>query len=785
MRIGRKLSLGFGLLVVLLMFVGGVSFFSLQRIDRETSEMATQVKIFSLTNEMAAGTYEAQLASDKHTLFKDSKYHKDVEANTTKTHDASVAAQKLLTDKDIIKSAEQIAESAQSYSKFDEEYANILVQYRSLLQSRNDSYRTVVTSLQELSDQISKKANEKLRQVEIDGASHKYIDHSMAEIIILVTSIIGQSQEIRLATRNYELASDPEVHKKLRAEIDNIFNKLMNEMTSLKGKLPDAGHTKLVDAAMTGLKNWVDINNNVLTELSKLIANQNKQDVAAKGISTTTSKIIAGVEDHVDAASKNMADLIKSVNMAISLVCIASVLAGIIAGFILTKNISTGIGAATDAMKQIAQSGDLTIEVKSDYLRRKDEVGELSKALSSIVSEFSSVENLAKDLAAGNWLQDMKVRSEFDVMNMNLNSMLEQVNTALLNTANAVEQVATGASQVAAASESLSQGATESAASIQEITASMSEIGGQTNRNAQNANEASRLAKEANDAASVGQDMMKKMIDSMQAITKNSQDVQKVVKVIDDISFQTNLLALNAAVEAARAGTHGKGFAVVAEEVRNLASRSAKAAAETTQMIENNSKQINEGADIATQTAEMLDGIVHQSQQVAVLLGDIAKASMEQAQGVSQVSQGLHQIDSVTQQNTANAEETASVSNEMSGQASELQRLIGQFRIRKSANAAVAIHDNGNGNSNGKGVHVTAAPKAVLKPEVKKTESFKPTPIKSSTAAVSAPKPLTPAINKKPALSSDPSEVVEGDAWGGGGNSDVQIILDDKSFGKY
>ena len=176
--------------------------------------------------------------------------------------------------------------------------------------------------------------------------------------------------------------------------------------------------------------------------------------------------------------------------------------------------------------------------------------------------------------------------------------------------------------------------------------------------------------------------MMQRMISSMESITKNATDIQKVIKVIDDISFQTNLLALNAAVEAARAGVHGKGFAVVAEEVRNLAARSAKAAAETTQMIEGNSKQISAGADIASQTAEMLNDIVSQVTQVTEIVGRIATASSEQAQGVGQVTQGLHQIDAVTQQNTASAEETASVSNEMSSQAKKLQQLIGQFRLK-------------------------------------------------------------------------------------------------------
>jgi methyl-accepting chemotaxis protein len=267
-------------------------------------------------------------------------------------------------------------------------------------------------------------------------------------------------------------------------------------------------------------------------------------------------------------------------------------------------------------------------------------------------------------------------------MYISLDEMLNKINTALGNTAEAVNQVAEGAVQVSSASESLSQGATESAASLEEITASMAEIGNQTKTNAQSAADANRLAKTANDAAQTGQEMMKKMIASMESITRNATDIQRVIKVIDDISFQTNLLALNAAVEAARAGQHGKGFAVVAEEVRNLAGRSAKAAAETTQMIEGNSRQISEGADIATQMAEMLNEIVAQAMQVTEIVGHIATASNEQAQGVAQVTLGLTQIDSVTQQNTANAEESASVSAEMSSQARKLQQLVGQFRLR-------------------------------------------------------------------------------------------------------
>jgi len=315
-------------------------------------------------------------------------------------------------------------------------------------------------------------------------------------------------------------------------------------------------------------------------------------------------------------------------------------------------------------------------------LNQEDEVGQLSVALNEMADSLEGAAKVAEQIAAGNLDVEVKLASDKDQLGRALRTMTDNLNDVLNQVQAAGEQIASGSGQVADASQSLSQSATEAAASMEEINASMTQMASQTKLNADNAEQANSLANNARQGAADGASLMEEMLAAMREINASSEDISKIIKVIDEIAFQTNLLALNAAVEAARAGQHGKGFAVVAEEVRTLAARSATAAKETAELIENSVGKTRNGTDIADKTAGALKEIVDGATKVSDLVGEIAMASNEQAQGFAQVNQGLNQIDGVTQQNTANAEESAAAAEELSGQAMQLQQLLGRFTLK-------------------------------------------------------------------------------------------------------
>ncbi|HWQ50297.1 MAG TPA: methyl-accepting chemotaxis protein [Terriglobales bacterium] len=374
---------------------------------------------------------------------------------------------------------------------------------------------------------------------------------------------------------------------------------------------------------------------------------------------------------------------------------LAAVVVAAILLLMLVSRIVKPIVPLTKAAAAI-ETGDIDSAVSDSLakIRSNDEIGSLAKSMHQAIGSIEQVASDTRKLSTAVEQHDLTVEIDTsrhngiyrEIMNV-ANQMFSQLGDIITDISNAADQVNSGAQLVADSSTTLSQGATEQSSSVEELTASLEQITSQTATNAQNAQKTNDLAGNIQKDAQAGNTQMTEMLRAMNEINVSSADIGKVIKVIEDIAFQTNILALNAAVEAARAGQYGRGFAVVAEEVRSLAGQSAKAAKETTDLIENSTKKVEAGTKIANETAAALGKIMQGILQTGELVNSIATASNEQAAALEQINQGILQVSQVVQNNAAASQESAAASEELSSQAASLKERVGIYKLQ-AQNAA-------------------------------------------------------------------------------------------------
>jgi len=349
------------------------------------------------------------------------------------------------------------------------------------------------------------------------------------------------------------------------------------------------------------------------------------------------------------------------------------------------------INSLVNSMNMLTQSameGKLNVRGDAESFKGayKEIVHGVNRTLDELVGPINEASDVLEKLAG----KDMTARVTGDYkgdhakIKNSLNMAVENLDRALQQVAIGADQVASASVQVSTGGQSLSQGASEQASSLEEVSSSLQEMSSMTKQNTLNAREANGVAETARNSAQKGVESMNRMSQAIEQIKTSSDATAKIVKTIDEIAFQTNLLALNAAVEAARAGDAGKGFAVVAEEVRNLAQRSAEAAKNTANLIDEAVKNAENGVAINAEVLTNFQDITDKINKVSQVVAEIAAVSEQQDQGISQVNKAVEQMNQLTQQNAANAEESASAAQQMSSQSEEMRSMVAGFKLTSS-----------------------------------------------------------------------------------------------------